>query len=236
MQQWYNNLRTNWAEIIGNKKFLFVFIVNFVLCYLIYMALVQFLLWNRTRPGAVLDDPIQQLFIPLDLSLPTFFLTYTCIIGIIIHLLAHPRVLHYGFRAFTAVFILRTFFIYLVPLAPPPQTILLKDPFLDSLIWGNVAITNDLFFSGHVADICVFVFLSRSNWLRYFLIVCAVAVGVMVVWQHVHYTADVVAAPFFSYTSYRLFAKPYIKEDSVAGFSPVQLSEKLRTIFVSRVR
>lgn len=176
------------------------------------MLLVQFLVWNRLRPGVVLDDPIQHLFEPYDFSFPTFFLTYLCIILFLGYLASRPRDFYYGVRAFTAVFVVRAAFIYLVPLTPPTHAIVLKDPFLDSLIWGNIVITNDLFFSGHVADICIFIFLCRNDSLRYFMMVCAVVVGLMLVWQHVHYTADVIASPFFAYVCYILFAKEYIEE------------------------
>ena len=236
MKDWYNNVITNWKELMSDRKFFMKFVFNFIVCYSIYMLGVRFLVWNRNRPGVVLDDPIQLLFTPFDFSFPTFLFTYVCIVSFLIYIAARPRDFYYGVRVFTSVFVARIGFIYLVPLATPSGAILLRDPFLDSAIWGNLPISNDLFFSGHVADICVFIFLCRSNSLRLFMTACAITVGVMVIWQHVHYTADVIAAPFFAYAFYSIFAKAYIQEESFAGFSPAQLGEKIRTIFVSRVR
>ena len=224
MKVWYHNLKVNWKEVFSDRKFLVKFILNLVLCYSIYMLGVQFLVLNRTRPGVVLDDPIQRLFTPYNFSSPIFLLTYACIVIFVIYVIVRPHDFYYGARAFTAVFVVRVAFIYLVPLTPPPNSILLKDPFLDSVIWGNMSISNDLFFSGHVADICTFIFLCRSSHLRNFMIGCVVAVAIMVVWQYVHYTADVIAAPFFSYGAYVLFAKRHIQESSVPDFSSVQLN------------
>jgi len=84
--------------------------------------------------------------------------------------------------------------------------IFLNDPVLNWIV-NNNEITNDLFFSGHVADISIFVLCCRTKWLKYFLLVSTVVIAVMLVWQHVHYTADVLAAPFFAYASYVVFAK-----------------------------
>jgi hypothetical protein len=229
MKEWYSTMTDNWKELVSDRKFFIKYVLNFIVCYSLYMLLVQFLLWNRQRPGVVLDDPIQHLFTPFDFSFPTFLLTYICIVSTIIYLIGRPKEFYYGGRVFTAVFVIRVAFIYLVPLAPPPETILLKDPFLDEVIWGNVPITNDLFFSGHVADICVFVLVVRNRFLQYFMIACAFAVGLMVVWQHVHYTADVVAAPFFAYACYVAFAKGRVTTEETQSFS----AQKLFTIITS---
>ncbi len=231
MKEWYNNTKANWKELLSDKKFLVKYLFNFLVCYSVYMLLVQFLVWNRLRPGVVLDDPIQHLFEPYDFSFPTFMLTYLCIILYVGYLVSRPRDFYYGVRAFTAVFVARAAFIYLVPLTPPTQAIVLKDPFLDSIIWGNILITNDLFFSGHVADICIFIYLSRSDLLRYFMMACAVVVGIMLVWQHVHYTADVIASPFFAYVAYTVFAKEYIRDTVSPTFKE---SQQLFSPFLSR--
>jgi hypothetical protein len=233
MKDWYANMIDNWKELLNDRKFFIKYVLNFVVCYSIYMLGVRFLLWNRLRPGVVLDDPIQHLFTPLDFSFPTFLLTYVSIVSFIIYLIGRPREFYFGARAFTAAFVLRVGFIYLVPLSTPPQTILLKDPFLDAFIWGNVPITNDLFYSGHVADICIFIFLCRNMVLRYFLIACAAAVGLMVVWQHVHYTADVIASPFFAYACYTVFAKGKVTAPSASG---VSATERFLSMFTSSER
>ena len=44
--------------------------------------------------------------------------------------------------------------------------------------------------------------------------IIAVLLAVMLVWQQVHYTADVLGAPFFAYVSYVLFAKKGIQKYS----------------------
>jgi len=44
-------------------------------------------------------------------------------------------------------------------------------------------------------------------------LITTILVGLAVIFQHVHYTVDVVAAPFFSYASYKIVLgiKQYLK-------------------------
>jgi len=59
-------------------------------------------------------------------------------------------------------------------------------------------ITKDLFFSGHTATLIVggiCMTESRDKVIAFF---AAALIGVLLLLQHVHYTADVLAAPFFS--------------------------------------
>ena len=66
---------------------------------------------------------------------------------------------------------------------------------------------NDLFFSGHVADLTTFYLLCRSLRLKRYILFCIIVVATMLVWQRVHYTIDVMMAPAFAYTSYWIFVQ-----------------------------
>src|SRR5688500_16933184 len=123
MKEWYYSAKSNWGELLSDRKFLIKYLLNFIVCYSVYMLLVKFLVWNRMRPGVVLDDSIQHFFAPYDFSIPTFTLTYLCIIFFVLYLISRPRDFYYGARAFTAVFVARAAFIYLIPLTPPLQAI-----------------------------------------------------------------------------------------------------------------
>lgn len=204
---WYNIFKANWRDALNEKNFSLKYVINFVICFSLYMLMVRFLVWNRFRPGVILNDPIQQLFFPRDFSFVVFSLTYFCAISFIVYIAARPRDFYYASRAFTLVFLLRGVFIYTVPLLPPIDTIPLHDSFLDFLVGEKNDILNDLFYSGHMADLCIFIFCCRVKFLKYFYITAAFVVGTLLVWQHVHYTADVLASPFFAYVCYALLTK-----------------------------
>ena len=220
MITWHHTFRANWREALSEKYFGLKYVVNLSVLFSLYMLIVQFLVWNRFRSGAILQDPVQQLFTPRDFSFWVFSFTYLCAITFVIYIAARPRDFYHASRAFTFVFVLRAVFIYTIPLLPPIDTIPLRDPFLVFLVGEKKDILNDLFYSGHLTDLSIFIFCCRAKPLKYFYIVAALIVAVMLVWQHVHYTADVLAAPFFAYVFYALLAKNQI--DRPQEFKPAQ--------------
>lgn len=212
MNSWYLTFRNNWSVALQEKYFALRFAANAIVCASLYMMMVHFLAWNRLTPGAILNDPIQRFFVPRDFSTIIFSITYSCAILFILYIIARPRDFYYVARAFLVVFLLRGVFIVLIPLIPPTDTIILHDPFLDFLVGENKDILNDLFYSGHMADLCIFFLCCRSLWLKSFTVLSAIAVAIMLVWQHVHYTVDVIGAPFFAYICYAVFVKGKLQD------------------------
>nr|WP_262896007.1 sphingomyelin synthase family protein [Hymenobacter rubidus] len=65
-------------------------------------------------------------------------------------------------------------------------------------------IVRDLFFSGHTATMMLLMLAGRGRTWRGALGLMMVAVGVLVLVQRVHYSYDVLAAPFFGWLAYWL--------------------------------
>jgi hypothetical protein len=170
------------------------------------MCLVYWLQLNSSRPGRVIFDPVHALLPVLDFSPVIFFFTYLGVVVFLLHVIRYPEVLHRGFTAFAAVFVVRAMCIYAFPLSPPAGMIVLHDPLLDNAFKEN-NILNDLFFSGHIADMSLFYFLSRAINVKRVLFLCGIVVAICIVWQRVHYSFDVLAAPAFSYACYWLFVE-----------------------------
>jgi hypothetical protein len=89
----------------------------------------------------------------------------------------------------------------------------LNDPITGALA-DESKVLNDLFFSGHVGDLMTLFFLCQNATLRRYIVACAALVGFLLVWRRVHYTIDVIAAPFFSYLCYYAF----VKRDIIWGY------------------
>jgi hypothetical protein len=212
LSSWLDLTKTNWNIALAEKNFGLRFTVNLLGCFALYMILVRILIAHRFYPGAVINDPVFIHFRSSNLSGPIFLFTYASIFSFLYYIIPKPAFFYYAVRGFLALFALRVIFIFLMPLQPSPDVISLVDPFTDKVIGFHGEVLNDLFFSGHVADCCFFVFCCHNKTIRYFLIFFALATGIMLICQKVHYTTDVLAAPFFAYGCYVLFVKPHAEE------------------------
>lgn len=197
-------VRRQWSIALNDKRFVAVFFANFLLCLVLYFSIAHWLLDNSNRAGAVIDDPIQAFFKPIDLSYVIGLFTYTSTGLFLAYIVQFPLLLHRVFRSFAAVFVVRAICIFLLPLAPPAGTIPLYDPITDYAV-NEGKILNDLFFSGHVSDLIIFALAVTHTNLRRWLFFAAFAVGSMLVIQRVHYSIDVFCAGFFAYGCHRVF-------------------------------
>jgi membrane-associated phospholipid phosphatase len=101
------------------------------------------------------------------------------------------------------VTIFRAFTLYIIVLEPPAKIIPLSDPIIESLFYQGDILLRDLFFSGHTANLIVVALLSDTLWVKRTILGCAAIVGCLLMVQHVHYSIDVFAAPFFAILAYK---------------------------------
>jgi len=155
------------------------------------------------KKGIQLDDFVLDHLTPVDWSWTIFTLLYSCTLLTVATCYKNPIVTAQGLATFSIVTWLRMLMIYLFPLEAPKGIIFLIDPFI-SLIAYPQDFVKDLFFSGHTAGLTILILIEHNTLLRWIKIAAALVVAVLLLDQHVHYTLDVVAAPFFAYGGYRL--------------------------------
>ena len=193
----------NWSAFFRNKQFRNEFIISIIALVLTLISLTKFLNYVESRNGVMLPDPLLKLFNSVNLTWITFILIYFSIIFMIFSLSSNPKKLIFTVQCYIILILVRIFMMYLVPLNPPADMILLNDPFVQFFATGQ-PLTKDLFFSGHTATIFLFYLVSEKKLFRAFFLIATVLVGTSVLLQHVHYSIDVASAPFFAYISYRL--------------------------------
>ncbi len=191
----------NWRDAFRRSKFKIEFTVTLVLLGLILIGLANFLNFVETRNGVVLNDPLLNLFEPIEVTWLTFGLIYISLVVAIIAFIKNPELLVTAFQSYIVMTLLRITAMYLLPLNPPQKMIPLGDPFVEYFGTGQL-LTKDLFFSGHTATLFLLYLLVNSKSLKIFFLVSTIIVGISVLVQHVHYTIDVFAAPFFAYCSF----------------------------------
>jgi len=188
-----------WSSPVRRREF----IVSLAVLTAIMLGTLRFMHYNETRPGTLLADPLLAAIPPVDLSNLTFFLLYAGLIVTVIMLLPHPEKLSFGMQVYALYACLRVLAMWLVPLDPPEGMIQLADPVLS---WAQTGkqLNKDLFFSGHTATIYLCHLLMPSGQLRKVYLLGVMLMAACLVIQRVHYSADVIAAPFVCYGSLRI--------------------------------
>lgn len=195
---WARNWKTEWKNI----SFRIRLVLTFIILILTISSLTRFLDWVETRPGAVLPDPILRLFNPQDFTWITFLIIYVAVLAGLIYLSQNPKQLLLAIQAYILLVLIRIASMYLIPLEAPATLIPLQDPFVQYFSSG--VLTKDLFFSGHTSILFLLYLCSADRWMKILFLLCTILVGFFILWQHVHYSIDVLVAPFYSYTCYRL--------------------------------
>jgi len=167
------------------------------------MLLARFLVMIEHRAGVVLSDPVLALFPPADLTWLTFALIYLGLAVALVVLSRHPDALMLALQSYVMMVLVRIVAMYLVPLEPPAAMIALTDPTVETFGTGST-LTKDLFFSGHTSTLFLLFLVTPGRLWKGLFLLCAVGIGVAVLLQHVHYTIDVYAAPFFAFGAFTL--------------------------------
>ncbi|MBK9733827.1 MAG: hypothetical protein IPO92_02175 [Saprospiraceae bacterium] len=164
----------------------------------------EYMIWNENRIGVSFDDPILNLFMPINVSRTTSLLTLMPIFLALAFILRSPTTTVYFFIASIMICIFRSITLYFVVLEAPIHIIPLTDPIIENMFYGGQVLLKDLFFSGHTANLILVGFLVHEMWMKRLLLISGVLVGGLLLLQHVHYSIDVLAAPFFSVITYKI--------------------------------
>lgn len=189
--------------LLNDRRRLVLLLVLFLSGFLCTVLFSNFMVWNEGREGFILKDPILSMIIPRDLSLPTFLLTNISIYAGLIFTMRRPEGVFYVCVAAITICFLRIISIFFVPLEPPIGIIPLRDILTEALFYKGFVMQKDLFFSGHTANIVLVGLLVDNLWLKRIMMIIAGFVGTFLIIQHVHYSIDVLAAPFFAVLAYK---------------------------------
>ena len=205
-----------WKSAFSNRAFRRQLLFSIVLAVVSCTYNFHYLRIFQSRPGTQINDLILNLLPPHNFSTLIFFVEYCTILVVFIFLLAHPETLIKGFQMAAVILIFRTWSVYLFPLEPPRDMLNLHDPFADFFLHSkDVFVTKDLFFSGHISILALLIFVTSNKYIKAIAFAATVVVGSLILWQHVHYTFDVLFAPIAAFTSYKLVT--YVHRESRFG-------------------
>lgn len=202
MNSFQNSVLTAWSAAWQDKQFQWRLILAFGVLALFPWKADEFFQWIQTREGANWQDPVLAIIPSANVSYPIFGIIYSSVIYLIMRLLATPHRFLWFAWAFNLETLLRFTSIYFIALNPPAGLVALHDPIAELFIYGeDLVITKDLFFSGHTATmifVCYFLTGKRARIIS--VILTGILVALLLL-QHVHYSLDIIAAPFATFAS-----------------------------------
>jgi S-formylglutathione hydrolase FrmB len=194
---------TAWASAWSEKSFRKCLYLTLPSLAVVLIGLSHFLEFVEDRQGVLVPDPVLLRVDPVNVTWLTFGLIYFGLIVGVVFLLGHPRILLLTVQSYILMVMFRIAMMFVLPLDPPSGLIPLTDPFVQFFGTGKTP-TRDLFFSGHTSTLFLLFLTAQKRPLKVLFLVCTIVVGGAVILQHVHYTIDVLVAPFISYGAFRI--------------------------------
>lgn len=186
-----------WMDTLKDETFKIKLYIGIALLLMVFISFPFFFQYIELREGKVLNDLVLNQLSARDVSVPIFTIIWSMTILFFIRSVQSPGLFLTFMYGFILLSLSRFITIYLIPLNPPNELIPLVDPISNSF-YGKSYVTKDLFYSGHTATQCLFFLCFRRKLDRLIALFCSIAIGFLVLVQHVHYTIDVIAAPVFA--------------------------------------
>jgi hypothetical protein len=203
-----SEIKKVWRDAISDPFYKKRLLSGSIIWTAILIAFPFFFNFIETRDGIILNDFIISKLPAYDVSIPTFIIIWSMFLLFLNRALYNPELLLLFLWGFIFLSISRFISIYLIPLNPPEQLIALRDP-ITNIFYGKKHgfITKDLFYSGHTSTqfLMCLCFTKKSDKLL--ALISTILIGFFVLIQHVHYTIDVLAAPFLTYFVFLLSKK-----------------------------
>lgn len=199
LNQYTQPVTQAWKEAFRDKSFRWKILLTPGL-FFVYSAVTQKLgNYFESRTGVLLEDRWLYFFPSVDFSEYVFILLYSSLLLLLISHLDKPKVILRIIEMHFAVAVLRQICILAVPLEPPIGMIVLRDVFLENTVYPHQSpMTKDLFFSGHVASVYLYLLCAERKWVKGFLLFSCIFMCIMILSMKVHYTYDVYGAFFFT--------------------------------------
>ncbi len=206
------SIRQQWLEAWNDASFRKKTIAGSILLLVLLTALPFFFQAIQRRSGTLLDDWLLEWLPVHNMSVPIFICIWAVAALTLVRVIQSPSIFIIGIWSYCFLTLSRMISIGLFPLEPPKNLRVLTDP-LSNAFYGESYITKDLFYSGHTSTVFLMFLVLQKRNDKIFAGTAALAVGVMLLLQHVHYTIDVIAAPFFTYGVYWLTQKLVKREE-----------------------
>ena len=215
-------LYTQYTDLLKDKSYILATIFGSI--YLAVSLIVNVLAsqYATVRASNYVTDIILSNTPPYDVNVFFVFGAILMVAFIIFLCLEQPKRIPFALKSIGLFVMVRSIFITLTHIGPYPNIIII-DGFtlryaqeLLGVHMVNALFTgNDLFFSGHTGLPFLMAFICWENkWLRYAFFFLSGTFAVIVLLGHLHYSIDVFAAFFITYSIFIISTKIFHKDYS----------------------
>jgi hypothetical protein len=198
--------KQRWAKAWKSHLFRKKLIIGFILIAVILSAFPFFFQVIEKRTGTFLNDWLLNRMPVHDVSIMIFILIWATSLLTLFRAIQHPGILMQFLWSYILLCVLRMITISLIALDPPVNLLPLADPIANAF-YGPHFVTRDLFFSGHTATVFLMALCLKNRTDKTLAFLASTGVGILLLVQHVHYTIDIIAAPFLTYLIYLMGRK-----------------------------
>jgi len=188
----------SWQLAWNYPPFRVKLILGVLVMGVISFFLPDYFLFIQGRSGVQINDWVLERTPVHDVSIYIFMVLYPMSGFLIWRAIGKSSICITALWGYIFLCIGRIITIFFIPLEAPINIVHLNDPFLLLFYHKNI-ITKDLFFSGHTATLCLIALCLENRKEKIIAFMATAVLGILLLIQHVHYTADVITAPFFSY-------------------------------------
>ena len=197
------SLKQNWKDIFSSSTKRSILIGGFLLVMAILVVLPQFFNKIEHRQGVVLHDFVLAALPGHNFSIAIFSIIWIMGLFTLYRAIQKPTILIMFIWTLIFVLVARFASITLVPLDPPIGLVPLTDP-VNEIFYGHITVTKDLFFSGHTATMMLIFLCLENRTDKIVAFFAMITVMILLLFQHIHYTIDVLAAPIIVYILFRM--------------------------------
>ena len=203
----------------SNKNFAwsFVFAIIFLIMSLVFSFYAS-LYASKMASSPVTDIVLSNIRV---YDVDVFFVYGPWIWWVILSLMTmlKPNRIPFMVKNIALFLLVRSVFITLTHIGPFPTATIIEPTKLSTLFTS----TGDLFFSAHTgAPFLMALVFWKDKIYRYILLATSVFFGVIVLMGHIHYTIDVVAAFFITYSIYSLAEVFFKKDKEYFDYGPIK--------------
>ena len=195
-----NQTIQKFKKCFRNKRYIISFISSFI--FLSIAMIINFFAGTYATERA--SNPVTDIILSniRVYDVDGFFIygSFLLVIVIALVVLHRPNKIPFTIKSIALFIIIRSIFITLTHLGPFPSQTIIQSDILSKMSFGG-----DLFFSGHTGlPFLLALMFWNEKWLRYIFLAFSIMFAVVVLLAHLHYSIDVLAAFFITYSIFHI--------------------------------